>query len=159
MGTAKPGSANRLASGDIPRNTPGSEPVISERRLSVKRVTELWGKRFNGGYVLWTPRLKEALRFSDYVEYRGVTVTTKDLRWIIVGINTEDLLLRSNGGLEVVAIERYTRVNPDDPRTRIFAHRLAKNNHTYYLKNHKKTGGMDVILKIKIRPYGREKRG
>ncbi len=88
-----------------------------------------------------------------------MTVTTKDLRRVIAGVNTEDLLLRSNGGLEIEAIERYTRVNPDDPRIRQFAHRLAKNNETHYIKPRKKTDGVGVILKIKIRPYGRKKRG
>lgn len=125
----------------------------------MKRVSELWGKRFNRGYILWLPRLQEALRLSDYVEYGGVTVSTKDLRRVIAGLNTEDLLLRSNGGLEIEAIERYTLVNPNDQRIRRFAHRLAKNSETHYIRNHKKADILGVILKIKIRPYGRKKRG
>jgi hypothetical protein len=125
----------------------------------VKRVSQLWGKRFHKGFILWKPRLQEALRFSDYVEFGKAIVTTKDLRQVLTEVTTEDLLLRSNGGLEIEAVERYTRVNPDDPRIRQFAHRLGKNSVTHYIKNREKTDGVGVILKIKIRPYGNKKRG
>lgn len=121
----------------------------------MKRISELWGKRFHRGYILWVPRLTDALRFSDYVEYNGAMVTTKDLRRVLASIGTQDLLIRSNGGLEITPVERLTRENPDGNPPRIFAHRLAKNADNFYIKPKKKIDGVGVIMKIKIRPYGR----
>jgi len=54
----------------------------------VKRITHLWGKRYRRKWILWKPRLVEALRFSDYVEFGGVTVSTKDMRNAIDAIPT-----------------------------------------------------------------------
>ena len=125
----------------------------------MKRVSRLWGKPFHRGYILWMPPLTQALLFSEYVEYGKAIVSTKDLRQVLKSVGTQDVLLRVNGGLQVQAVERYTVPNPDYPGTRMVAHRLSRNNVTHYIKGRRELNGVGVILKIKIRPYGRKNGG
>lgn len=125
----------------------------------MKRVSHLWGKRYRRKWILWKPRLVEALRFSDYVEFGGVTVSTKDMRSAIDAIPTQDILVGANGGLQLEEIQRYFKANPEHPGTRVCAHRLANKGLYCKVKPRKKVDGVGVILKIKIRPYGRKRRG
>ncbi len=62
------------------------------------------GKRFHRSWILWRPRLVEALRFSDNVEFGKVTVTTRDFREALKDIGTEDIAVRCNGGLLLEAV-------------------------------------------------------
>lgn len=64
----------------------------------MKRIDRIWTKRYRGGYILWVPRLMEKLTNTHFIEFRGITMATKDLRDVLKnGIQTEDCLFRVNG--------------------------------------------------------------
>jgi hypothetical protein len=121
----------------------------------MKRIDRVLAKRYHGGYILWVPRLLEKLTNTQFIEFRGVTVATKDLRDAIKnGIRTEDCLFRVNGGLRVEKIRRYTKPNVKLGTSNVahwqllkdYIHKLKKQK----LENHK--GLLVLVLKPKI--YG-----
>jgi hypothetical protein len=124
----------------------------------MKRIDRVWAKRYRGGYILWVPKLMEKLTNTHFIEFRGITVATKDLRDVLKnGIQTEDCLFRVNGGLQVEEIQRYTKPNPDVPGTRVIAHRRTPQEYIHKIKRckvEKHNGQLILVLKPKI--YGRK---
>lgn len=123
----------------------------------MKRVSRVWGKRLHGGWVIWKPSLLNELRFSDYVQFGDVTVSSKELKEVLRnGIETQDCLLRINGGLQVEEVRRYLRTNPFDPRLKQTAHRLSGKDAVHLLKplKVKEPDGVGVIVVIKPKKYG-----
>jgi hypothetical protein len=122
----------------------------------MKRIDRVWAKRYHGGYILWVPRLLEKLTNTPFIEFRGVTVATKDLRDAIKnGIRTEDCLFRVNGGLQIEEIQRYAKPNPDIPGTRVVAHRRSCRDYIHKIKSRKvKKHNGQLILALKPRIYG-----
>jgi hypothetical protein len=102
------------------------------------------------------PRLLEKLTNTHFIEFRGVTVATKDLRDAIKNdIRTEDCLFRVNGGLQIEEIQRYTKPNPDITGTHVIAHRRSSRDYIHKIKSRKvETYIGQLILVLKPRIYG-----
>ena len=126
----------------------------------MKRTERVWAKRFHGGYIIWVPRLVEKLSNTNFIEFRGITVATKDLRDVLKnGIHTEDCLFRVNGSLQVEEIQRYVMPNPDAPGTRKLAHRRTPRAHIHKMESWKMQNyNGQIILVLKPRIYGRKKK-
>lgn len=122
----------------------------------MKRVARVWGKRYRRGWIIWKPSLIEQLRFSDYVEFGQVIVSTQELRAVLRnGILTQDCLISVNGGLQVEEIQRYRRPNPSDSRLLQVSHRLPAKRNVYLIKDHQamKNCGVGVMTVIKPRKF------
>jgi hypothetical protein len=121
----------------------------------VKRISELWGKSYKRGYIIWKPQLRDALRLSDFVEYKGMVLSTKALRDALDVIPSQDVLVSVNGGLQLDEIRRYFVPNPAHPGTRHCKHRMVKYGDCFIIKANGKTEGVGVILKLKVKQYAK----
>lgn len=121
----------------------------------MKRISELWGKSYKRGHIIWKPQLTAALRLSDFVEYRGMVLSTKVLRNALDTIPSQDVLVRVNGGLQLDEIRRYHVPNPAHPGTRHCKHRMVKDGVDYTVKANGKPEGVGVILKLKMKVYSK----
>ena len=122
----------------------------------MKRIEKVWAKRYHRGYIIWVPRLLENLTGTTFVQFKGVTVTTKDLRDVLKSsVRTEDCLFRVNGGLQVEEIRRYAMANPDVPGTRVIAHRMVSNAYIHKIESRNvEKHNSRLILVLKPRIYG-----
>jgi len=94
----------------------------------VKRIVERpWGRRLKGGWVIQPDELLKALKGGDVAEFGKLHVGAKQLGKLIalMCFPDQELLIRSNGLLEVENIERYIARKPTSVRTEFRKPRLS----------------------------------
>ena len=80
----------------------------------MKRIVHRpWGRRKNGGWVLWNNELIKALKAGDVVEFGKIRVGAVQLRRLLQLLPFEDSLIRANGRLEVETVQRISRKQKD----------------------------------------------
>jgi len=73
-----------------------------------RTVQRPWGRKHRQGWVILKEALQKALKDGDAVQMGEVTVGAKQLRQLVNLIPCDDVLIRSNGKLEVETIERVS---------------------------------------------------
>jgi hypothetical protein len=118
-------------------------------------VRRPWGRRKNGGWVIQAADLVKILREGDIAEINEIQVGSKPLRQLIITMcfPDEELLVTSNGHLEVQNIKRFI-VNTNGQRKTHF--RKPKRQHSFRLMNGawlSKTATPKVTVVIKPRKF------
>lgn len=79
-----------------------------------------YGRKKNGGWVILNDALLKALKAGDTVEIGKITVGARQLSQIIRLMPHEDSLIRSNGKLEIEAVDRVNRRDSEGHFTAYF---------------------------------------
>lgn len=94
-----------------------------------RNVQRPWGRKRNGGWIILQEDLVKALKDGDAIQVGEVTVGAKQLRQVISLVPCEDVLIRSNGSLEIETIERVIVRKPDNVKT---SFRKPAHNWNYF---------------------------
>lgn len=78
-----------------------------------RKVERPWGRKRNGGYIIGTSQLVDALKKGAAVEFEKVTVGTKQLIQLLKLLPGEYCVVSANGQLEVETIELVPRKGKD----------------------------------------------
>ena len=91
-----------------------------------------WGRRHRGGWIIQPESLLQCLREGDAVEFGKIQVGTKNLFQLVrlMDFPDQELLINTNGKLEVQNIARYTVEKNGQRRTEF---RLPRNRHYFNL--------------------------
>lgn len=83
----------------------------------MKRIVQRpWGRRHRQGWVVDKAALIEVLKKGKVLQFGGITVGVDQLRRLINLLPGQDILLRSNGRLEVETVARTFRKVGDSRR-------------------------------------------
>ena len=118
----------------------------------MKRVIRRpWGRKRNGGWIIQPTELLQALKDGEAVEIGTITVGAKELRHLLTGLQFPDqeLLMSSNGNLEVTNIERYIAMKNGVYRTEF---RKARLQHSFRVCNKAWLKDRKVATTVVIRP-------
>lgn len=89
-------------------------------------VRHPWGRKGRGGWIIQPKDLMEALKDGDVAEFGKLRVGARQLAKLIALLRFPDheLLVKSNGQLEVQNLERYVSVREGNRRTEFRQPRL-----------------------------------
>lgn len=101
-----------------------------------RTVQRPWGRKQRGGWIIQPGSLLDALKKGDAVKIGEVTVGTKNLISLVrlMEFPDEELLIRTNGKLEVENIARTFRMNPAVGHRQCHF-RAPRNRHFFSLCN------------------------
>ena len=119
-----------------------------------RKLQRPWGTRRNGGWVIQVEELIKNLKDGDVAEFGKLQVGARQLRQLIgfLRFPDEELLIKSNGQLEVQNIKRIFVKNPDGTRRCNF--RKPKLAHSFRLEpNAWVPDKAKVVLVIKPRKF------
>ena len=93
-----------------------------------------WGRKHKGGWIIQPESLLEALKGGDVAEFGKLQVGAKQLGELVklMRFPDQELLVRSNGLLEVENIQRYIARKPTSVRTEFRKPRLS---HSFRVDN------------------------
>jgi len=103
--------------------------------LKQKRIIgRPWGRRYKGGWVIQPEDLLNCLKQGDAVEIGEIQLGTKNLINLVrlMEFPDQELLINSNGKLEVQNIARYIAEKDGQKQTKF---RLPRNRHYFNLCN------------------------
>lgn len=90
---------------------------MSERSSQMKRnLQRPWGCRHRQGWIILSEELAKALKDRDAVQVGEITIGAKKLYQLIKLLPSPDILIRSNGTLEVETISRVFARGRDGER-------------------------------------------
>lgn len=111
-----------------------------------------WGRRLKGGWVIQPEELLTALKGGDIAEFGKLRVGAKQLTELVrlMRFPDQELLIRSNGLLEVENIQRYIARKPTSVRTHF---RKPKLSHSFRVDNNAWIGkSAKPVVTVIIRP-------
>ena len=124
----------------------------------VKRIVERpWGRRLKGGWVIQPDELLKALKGGDVAEFGKLHVGAKQSGKLIalMCFPDQELLIRSNGLLEVENIRRILKESKEGHRRTEF--RKPKRSHSFRVDNNAwigKTAKPLTTVIIRPRKFG-----
>ncbi|GAH63990.1 unnamed protein product, partial [marine sediment metagenome] len=78
-----------------------------------RKVERPWGRKRNGGYIIGTSQLVDALKKGDAVEFEKVTVGTRQLIQLLKLLPGEYCQVSANGRLEIETVQLISRKGKD----------------------------------------------
>ena len=96
----------------------------------MKRIVQRpWGRRHRQGWIILKDELAKALKDGDAIQVGEVTVGARQLRQLVNLVPCRDVLIRSNGKLEVETIQRVIVRKPTSVKT---SFRKPAHNWNYF---------------------------
>ena len=120
--------------------------------VSKRRICRPWGRKQRGGWIVQPAELLKGLKEGEAAEFGKITVGAKQLRLLLTYLEFPDqeLLVSSNGQLEVSNVERFI-VRKQDGTHRV-SFRKPRCQHSFRVCNNAWLKDKKVTTTIVFKP-------